>query len=160
MIESLTRLNINMDKYKTSEMGKALKKVFRNEMLISESVELAKNEIRQYFSTNEMPPETDTDTGFYGDIVGVCPLCGEQIKRGKFSYGCMGYKNGCKFSIWASICGRAISVSNVKMLLESGRSSKIQGFISKKGTPFDAYLKLEGEKCVFDFNDIQNEFNR
>ena len=156
MIESLSRLNISMDKYKTSEMGKALKKVFRNEMKISESVDLAKNEIRQYFSVKEMPPETDTDTGFFGDVVGVCPLCGEQIKRGKHSYGCMGYKNGCKFSIWASICGRAISVSNVKMLLESGRSSKIQGFTSKKGTQFDAYLKLEGERCVFDFDTQTN----
>lgn len=160
MIESLSRLNINMDKYKTSEMGRALKKVFRDEMQISESVDLAKNEIQQYFSSKEMPPETDTDTGFYGDIVGVCPICGEKIRRGKFSYGCMGYKNGCNFSIWANICGRAISVSNVKMLLENGRSSKIQGFISKKGTPFDAYLKLEGGKCVFDFNDEQNNHNK
>ncbi len=153
MIESLSRLNISMDKYKTSEMGKALKKVFRNEMAVEASVELAKNEIRQYFDIKPSSPETDTDTGFFGDIIGACPLCGEQIKRGKFSYGCMGYKSGCKFNISATICGRAISVSNAKLLLQNGRSSKIQGFISKKGTPFDAYLKLDGEKCVFDFND-------
>ena len=152
MIESLARLNINMDKYKTSEMGKALKKVFRNEMQVSESVELAKNEISEYFAVKEASVETDTDTGFFGDIVGVCPLCGEQVRRGKFSYGCMGYKNGCKFSIGANICGRAISVSNAKMLLETGKTSKIQGFISKKGTTFDAYLKIDGDKCVFDFN--------
>ena len=157
MIESLSRLNINMDKYKTSEMGKALKKVFRNEMAVNESVELAKNEIRQYFTVEQATPETDTDIGFFGDIIGTCPLCGEQVKRGKFGYGCMGYKNGCKFTIWTTICGRVISVSNAKMLLQTGRSSKIQGFISKKGTSFDAYLKIADGKCVFDFNDTPNQ---
>ena len=39
LIESLVLMGIEMDKYKTSEMGKALKKVFRGEMKISESVE-------------------------------------------------------------------------------------------------------------------------
>ena len=157
MIESLSRLNINMDKYKTSEMGKALKKVFRNEMAVNESVELAKNEIRQYFTVKQATPETDTDTGFFGDVIGNCPLCGEQVKRGKFGYGCMGYKNGCKFMIWTSMCGRAISVSNAKMLLQTGRSSKIQGFVSKKGTTFDADLKIADGKCVFDFNDTPTQ---
>ena len=132
-------------------------KVFRNEISVSDSVDIARSEILQYFSVKEQPPETDTDTGFFGDVIGTCPLCGDQIKRGKFSYGCMGYKNGCKFSIWANICGRAISVSNARMLLELGRSSKIQGFISKKGNTFDAYLKIENGKCVFDFNDVPTE---
>ena len=39
------------------------------------------------------------------------------------------------------------------MLLEEGRSSKIKGFISQKGNKFDAFLKIEDGKCVFDFND-------
>jgi hypothetical protein len=40
----------------------------------------------------------------------------------------------------------------MQMLLEKGRSSKIQGFISKAGKPFDSYLKLdESGKVVFDF---------
>ncbi len=51
MIESLARLNINMDKFKTSEMGKALKKVFRGEYAVSDSVELAKSEISRYFQS-------------------------------------------------------------------------------------------------------------
>jgi DNA topoisomerase-3 len=51
------------------------------------------------------------------------------------------------------ICGRAISVQNAKQLLQTGRTSKIKGFISKKGKPFDATLILSGERCVFDFSD-------
>ena len=153
MIESLDRLNINMDKFKTSEMGKALKRVYKNEMAVEDTVTLAKDEIRGYFANEQRPPETDTDIGFYGDVIGKCPLCGSDVKRGKFAYGCSGYKNGCKLTIWTSLCGRVISVSNAKMLLESGRSSKIQGFVSKKGNTFDAYLKMVDGKCVFDFDD-------
>lgn len=152
MIESLERLNIGMDKYKTSDMGRALKKVFRNEIAVSDSVELAKNEISQYFKVSEASAEDDRDTGFFGDTVGSCPLCGREVKRGKYSYGCIGYKEGCKFSVGINICSRPISVSNVKLLLETGRTSKIRGFTSKKGTPFDAYLKLSGDGCVFDFD--------
>ncbi len=155
MIESLSSLGISMDKYKTSEMGKALKKVFRNEISVGDSVELAKSEIRRYFEVKDsVAVEDDTDTGFFGDIIGKCPICGEDIRRGKYSYGCSGYKQGCSFTIWTSICKRAISVSNARMLLESGRSSKIRGFISKKGSSFDAYLKLENGKCVFDFDNL------
>jgi len=153
MIESLSRLNINMDKFKTSEMGKALKRVFRNEIAIEDSVELAKNEIRQYFETKQVPIEEDTDTGFFGDVVGSCPLCGAEVKRGKYGYGCMGYKQGCNFRVNSYICGRSVSASNVRLLLESGRTSKIRGFVSKQGKSFDAYLKLSDGKCVFDFDD-------
>jgi DNA topoisomerase-3 len=157
MIEALSRLNINMDKFKTSEMGKALKRVYKNEIAVGDSVELAKNEIKQYFEAKEIAVEDDTDTGFFGDVIGVCPLCSNEVRRGKFGYGCMGYKAGCKFNVSSYICGRSISVSNVKLLLETGKSSKIRGFVSKQGKSFDAYLKLSEGKCVFDFDDaMQN----
>ncbi len=155
MIESLTSLGINMDKYKTSEMGKALKSVYRNEMSVQNSVDLAKNEIIGYFGQKQTPIEEDTDIGFYMDEVGICPLCGEKILRGKYSYGCRGYKNGCEFKVNTSICKRPISVSNIKLLLETGRTSKIRGFVSKNGKSFDAYLKLTDGKCVFDFDDTR-----
>ena len=37
-------MNISMDKYKTATLGKALKSVYRGEIQISDSVELAKKE--------------------------------------------------------------------------------------------------------------------
>ena len=52
-----------------------------------------------------------------------------------------------------SICQRTISISNVRMLLASGKTSKIQGFKSKNGKDFDAILKLDNGKVVFDFGD-------
>jgi DNA topoisomerase-3 len=147
-------MNIIMDKFKTSEMGKALKRVYRGEIAVQDSVAMAEEEIRQYFGTTEaLPAEEDTDVGFFGDVIGTCPLCGNEVKRYKVSYGCSNYKNGCKFNLSMYICGRAVSVQNAKQLLQTGRTSKIKGFISKKGKPFDATLILSGARCVFDFSD-------
>lgn len=154
LIESLSQLGIIMDKYKTSELGQALKRVFRGECTIQDSVELAQNEISNIFNlSKDKSVEQDTNIGFFGDIVGLCPLCGANVVRTKFGYGCSGFReNGCKFSISKSICSRTISVSNVKMLLATGKTSKIQGFVSKSGNKFDASLRLEdGGKVVFDF---------
>lgn len=152
LIDALVRMNISMDKYKTSELGKALKGVYRGELTVDDSVELAEREISEVFKRRELPPETDTDDGFFGDVIGACPVCSKEIVKGRYGYGCRGYKEGCKFKIGGVICQRVISVTNAKMILETGRSSKIQGFVSKSGKPFDAYLKLVGDKVEFEFD--------
>ena len=157
LIEALSRLNIIMDKYKTSQMGQALKKIYRGDITIKDGVTLAQNEISEVFNhevtTENTPVEKDMNTGCYGDVVGKCPLCGKEVVRGKFSYGCRGFKEGCEFKVGIYICGRSISVSNIKLLLEEGRTSKIQGFVSKKtGKTFDGRLKLENGEAKFDFS--------
>ena len=155
LIESLGRMNISMDKYKTAEVGRALKKVFRGEFSIEDSIGIAKKEIEEVFRKRETTPELDTDDGFFGDIVGKCPLCGADVTRTSFGYGCSAYKeSGCRFSIRNVICSRVISVSNVKKLLETGSTYKIEGFISpKSGKSFSAYLKLKDGRAEFDFSD-------
>lgn len=152
LIESLSKMNISMDKYKTSEMGKALKKVYRDEISVQDSVNLACQEIKEVFEKKDVAIERDTDIGFYGDIVGKCPLCGNDVIRNRFAYGCRDYQN-CKFKINTTICGRIISKSNVEKLLNEGVTSNIEGFISKNGKNFNARLKLDSEnKVVFDFS--------
>jgi DNA topoisomerase-3 len=153
LIKSLTRLKISMDKYKTSEMGKALKKVYRGKISVLDSVALAEKEIAEIFCQNPEPPETDKDTGFFGDVVGKCPLCEGEVRRTTFGYGCANYKtNACRFSVREYICSRAISLSNMRLLLETGRTSKIKGFVSPKTKKtFAAILKLEGGEVKFDF---------
>ena len=153
LIEALSQLGISMDKYKTSQLGQALKKVYHGTMEIEESVKLAESEITEVFSKKE---ETnlalDSETGFFGDVVAICPQCGKEIKRFRNFYGCTGYKEGCKFMVSVSICGRAISVANVKLLAETGHTGIIQGFVSNKTKKtFDAALKLENGRAVFDF---------
>ena len=151
LIEELIRMGISMDKYKTSQLGQALKKVYRGEMPVADSVALARAEIDAVFHPAPQDPENDTDTGLYGDEVGTCPLCGGKVVKGRYGYGCLSYKEGCKFRIYATVCGRTIPISAARELLATGRTRKLSGFISKKGKPFDASLKLEEGRAVFDF---------
>ncbi len=152
LIEQLMQMKVSMDKYKTSELGQALKRVYRGDITVKDSVLLAEKEISSVFEQKEMTLETDTDTGFYGDKVGLCPVCGKEVVKGRYGYGCMGYKEGCKFRIGSFICKRPISISNARKILSDGISAEIQGFTSKNGKLFNARLKLEGDKVVFDFN--------
>ncbi len=150
-IESLVRLGINMDKYKTSTLGKALKSVFKKEMTVEQSVDIAKGEISEVFKEKQVPLEDDTDMGFYMDKVGNCPLCNREVVRNKYGYGCMGYKDGCNFKVSGVICGRVISAANVKLLLANGETAQINGFISKNNKEFNAKLQLKDGKAVFKF---------
>lgn len=152
LIESLSRMSISMDKYKTSELGKALKKVYRGEFTVKDSVEIAKKEIAEVFAKHETKPELDTDDGFVGDVAGKCPVCGKDVVRTRYGYSCTGYRDGCKFSVNNVILGRTVSMSNVKKLLESGSTYNIDGFVSKRtGKSFSARLKLDKDRVVFDF---------
>ncbi len=152
LIESLAQMGIGMDKYKTAEVGRALKRVFRGESTVRESVAIAEAEIAAVFEKKDVPLSADRDIGYYGDVVGACPLCGKEVRRTRRGYGCSGYKEGCKFSIFSPICGRVIPKASVEQLLRDGRTEKISGFVSKRtGKPFDARLKLVDGRAEFDF---------
>ena len=153
LIESLIQMQITMDKYKTSQLGQALKKVYRGEISVGDSVRLAEGEIREVFEhKSDATFVRESDTGFFGDVVATCPMCGREMRRQRSFYGCSGYKDGCKFSVNTSICGRVISIEHLKELTEQGRTSVIEGFVSSRtGKSFDAALKLENGRAVFDF---------
>ena len=152
-IESLSRLNINMEKEKTAHLGRALKSVYRGEITVDDCVTLARNEINEVFATKPVDFADDTEIGVAGQEVGICPLCGKRVLRGRYGYGCEGYKEGCKFRINLEICHRIIPISAVTELLKLKKTQKLNGFISKSGKPFSASLRLENDKVVFDFND-------
>ncbi len=147
LIEQLSALKISMDKYKTSELGQALKKVYRGEININQSVDMAKQEISEVFERDK----TD-DIPFYGEQVGTCPVCGNNIIKGKYGYGCAGYKEGCSFKISLQILGTLINKTQVQKIL-SGEKTDQLSFVSKSGKQFYGKLKLDKEnKVVFDFD--------
>jgi DNA topoisomerase-3 len=153
LIESLARLSIDMDKYKTSELGKALKRVFRGDMTIKESVELAENEIKDIFRRGgSMAIAQNVNTGSLGEIVGKCPVCSKNVIRGKTNYGCMGFKEGCQFKIGVNICKKSIPINEMRRLLAEGATAKMRGFISKNGKQFEAKLVIKDGNAVFSFD--------
>ncbi len=139
LIEELEKMNINMDKYKTSTLGKGLKQVYRGEIDINDVVNLTKNEINEIF--NEIGSENDT--GFYKDVIGKCPICGKDVIKGKYNYGCSGYKEGCTFKISTVICKKIINKKVASEILKNKISPEIKGFISKNNKEFSGKLKLE-----------------
>lgn len=154
-IESLDRMQISMDKYKTSELGKALKKVYHGKITVRDSVDLAKEQIEAVFEKGK----GEQDIGLFGDVIGACPLCGKPVKRKRSFYGCEGFaETGCKFAVNTFICGRAITVDMMKELLERGQTGVIDGFVSKNKKEFSAALRLdETGKAVFVFEDRKNK---
>ena len=84
-----------------------------------------------------------------------CPLCGGDIVKTPFGFGCANYKKddpeSCRFSI-GQIAGVKLKEAQVKELLTKGKTDVISGFIAKTGMKFDAPLKLTTEgQVTFDF---------
>ncbi len=158
MIESLTKMGIGMDKYKTAEVGVSLKKVYRGEAEIADSVAVAAREIRTIFDsktdfTPDPPPSAhgmrqDESTGAE---VGKCPKCGGAVTHRKYRFACEKYGNGCDFTLGDRICGISVTDEIMTLMLETGSSGLIKGFTSKSGKKFDAELRLESGKLKFEF---------
>ncbi len=160
LIEQLIDMNISMDKYKTSQLGQALKKVYHGEMTVDESVKMAETEIKEVFDNDR-----NSGSGFFGDEIGVCPKCGKRVLRGRFAYVCEGAEKkdtndkknngknsgGCDFKINMRILGCPISKEQAAKILTEKRTDKLD-FVSKTGKTFSARLKLDDDKkIIFDF---------
>lgn len=90
-----------------------------------------------------------------------CPVCGGDIVKTSFGYGCSNYNKddsmSCKFNI-GQIAGVKLSEASIKELLQNEITSTISGFKSKTGKKFEAKLmlskdesgKVTGCKFVFD----------
>lgn len=100
-------------------------------------------------------------------IKGVaCPLCGAEIVKTSFGYGCSNYnredkENSCRFSI-GELASVTLNESQLKELLNNGITSPVKGFKSKNGNSFEARVALAkneegivtGCKFVFDDPDV------
>jgi DNA topoisomerase-3 len=49
------------------------------------------------------------------------------------------------------ILGREIPKKQAQKLLTTGKTGLLEGFISKRGRPFSAYLKVEARRVGFEF---------
>ncbi|WP_053376194.1 type IA DNA topoisomerase [Paenibacillus sp. FJAT-27812] len=76
-------------------------------------------------------------------VITTCPRvgCGGSIFMGRKGYGCSHYKEGCKFVIWKESFGRSLTDSQVKALVEKGKTSKLKLEL-QDGTPGEGRIVL------------------
>ena len=79
-----------------------------------------------------------------------CPLCGKPMRQLQFGYVCSGYPD-CRFSVPHIVCSKKLTDNQMKNLIQKGKTSVLKGFVSKKGTKFDAALSLENGQVKFVF---------
>ncbi|MGL5574667.1 MAG: DNA topoisomerase [Sarcina sp.] len=82
--------------------------------------------------------------------IGKCPICSNSIIEGEKGFGCINWKNGCKYTIWKddkyiTSFGKKVSKEMVELLLKNGKVG-FRNLRSKKGTTFSAYFKYELNK--------------
>lgn len=108
-----------------------------------------KTAITQWVSLIQKTGGTIATATQTANIIGKCPICGKDIIKHKWGYGCSGYKDkSCNFSISEKIAGKKISDSTVKQLLNKGETAEIKGFKSKAGKLFNAKLFIDDNKKV------------
>ena len=90
------------------------------------------------FGEEIKPEETDME----------CPNCKKKLMRNDRTYFCE-----CGYKLNYKIAKLSLTQEVIKELLLTGKTNqKISGFQSNSGNTFDAYLKLDVNKVIFDFD--------
>lgn len=127
------------------EKGKVKKEEFLNliKSFTINAVKLIKDDTSLLHKFKVDTPEGATE-------LGKCPVCGNSIIEGEKGFGCVNWKNGCKYTIWKddryiASFGKKVSKEMVELLLKNGKVG-FRNLKSKKGTTFSAYFRYELNK--------------
>ena len=89
------------------------------------------------------------------EALGLCPICQKgQVYVLDRAYACenaVSKEKTCTFRISKTILHREIPIEQVQKLIATGKTDLLPKFVSKKGRPFSAHLKLENGKVGFEF---------
>ncbi len=89
------------------------------------------------------------------ELLGLCPLCHKgQVYVLERAYACenaVSKEKTCTFRVSKTILQREIPKEQVQKLIATGKTDLLPKFISKKGRPFSAHLKLDNGKIGFEF---------
>jgi len=79
--------------------------------------------------------------------LGSCPACQQgYIVKGSSAYGCIRYKEGCRYLIPIEQYGKPLNEKQVTALLTKGKTPTIKGLQGADGSNFDGILKLNGQQ--------------
>lgn len=164
LIESLQKMGIHMEKEKTVQLGRALKRVYRGELSIEESVSMAFGEVKDYFKACEgvlleKPAGKNLDKGTSA-LLGLCPKCKSPVIEREKGFMCSSKE--CKFVIWKdnrlfAAIGKKITGPMVTRMLAKGYV-KLKDCVSQKsGKKFDCtvYVDFSGQ-----YPDFKMDFDK
>lgn len=85
--------------------------------------------------------------------LGTCPWCGGAVREGKRGFGCMNWKQGCKFVIWKQAKGGLFrdttwSAADAEKLL-AGKKVQKKKLLKNNGEYFTADVSLKNEQSEF-----------
>ena len=120
--------------------------------LFTASVRLTNNKIEFMFADSNA--DLDIDATKQTNSLGTSPVDGTKVYGAPIAFmsesALDGEEKGLKIS--RTILSKEITEENIKQLLSHGRTELIEGFISKKRRPFDAFLVLaKTGKVSFEF---------
>jgi DNA topoisomerase-3 len=130
---------------------------FRSKMgrAFEATVKLGEDKKPQFdFGENGLNGEIQIDKSKH-EAIGLCPVCHKgQVFATERVYVCenaVASPKTCSFRLGKTILHREIPLEQVQKLIATGKTDLLRKFISKKGRPFSAYLKLDKGKVGFEF---------
>jgi len=106
------------------------------------------------FGENGLDAAVKIDTEKH-EAIGLCPVCQKgQVYILEKAYACenaLVSPKTCSFRLSKMILQREIPKEQVQKLITIGKTDLLPKFVSKKGRPFSAHLKLENGKVGFEF---------
>jgi len=119
------------------------------------TVKLGEDKKPQFdFGENGLNGEIQIDKSKH-EAIGLCPVCHKgQVFAAERVYVCenaVASPKTCSFRLSKTILHREIPQEQVQKLIATGKTDLLRKFISKKGRPFSAYLKLDKGKVGFEF---------
>jgi DNA topoisomerase III len=101
---------------------------------------------------HDQPVKIDTEKH---EALGPCPVCQKgQVYVLDRAFACenaVSKERTCTFRISKTILHREIPKEQVQKLITTGKTDLLPKFVSKKGRPFSAHLRLENGKVGFEF---------
>lgn len=146
VVETLDKLNIDLYKTKTVEFSKLLKKVYKGNSTIQETIDLVTEELQRIIGQNIEIPRVYNDSE--REIIGVCPRCGKNIYENSKGFSCVGYRETppCSFTLWKEVRYKSIEVkiskTRAKKLIK-GETISLKKIKGKNDKVYSAEFKLE-----------------
>ncbi|UUV19588.1 DNA topoisomerase [Fusobacteria bacterium ZRK30] len=146
VVETLDKLNIDLYKTKTVEFSKLLKKVYKGNSTIQETIDLVTEELQRIIGQNIEIPRVYNDSE--REIIAVCPRCGKNIYENSKGFSCVGYRDAppCNFTLWKESRYKSIEVkiskTRAKKLIK-GETISLKKIKGKNEKIYSAEFKLE-----------------